>query len=124
MEKTVTVPKKKGKIRQFIPLYLMALPGLLYLLINNYLPMAGLTIAFRNVNYAKGIWKSDWCGLANFKYLFATKDAWIITRNTLLYNVAFIVLGTACAIAVAILLNEIHSSAANRDGHCHCTVPE
>ena len=39
MEKTVTVPKKKGKIRQFIPLYLMALPGLLYLLINNYLPM-------------------------------------------------------------------------------------
>ena len=57
MEKTVTVPKKKGKIRQFIPLYLMALPGLLYLLINNYLPMAGLTIAFRNVNYAKGIWQ-------------------------------------------------------------------
>ena len=85
MEKTVTVPKKKGKIRQFIPLYLMALPGLLYLLINNYLPMAGLTIAFRNVNYTKGIWKSDWCGLANFKYLFATKDAWVITRNTIGY---------------------------------------
>ena len=69
MEKTVTVPKKKVKIKQFLPLYLMALPGLLYLLINNYLPMAGLSIAFRNVNYTKGIWKSDWCGLANFKCL-------------------------------------------------------
>lgn len=86
MEKTVTVPKKKVKIKQFLPLYLMALPGLLYLLINNYLPMAGLSIAFRNVNYTKGIWKSDWCGLANFKYLFATKDAWVITRNTIGYN--------------------------------------
>ena len=86
MEKTVTVPKKKVKIKQFLPLYLMALPGLLYLLINNYPPMAGLSIAFRNVNYTKGIWKSDWCGLANFKYLFATKDAWVITRNTIGYN--------------------------------------
>ena len=114
MEKTVTVPKKKGKIRQFIPLYLMALPGLLYLLINNYLPMAGLTIAFRNVNYAKGIWKSDWCGLANFKYLFATKDAWVITRNTIGYNLLFIVLQTVMAIAIALFLNEVKSKFWNR----------
>ena len=114
MEKTVTVPKKKGKIRQFIPLYLMALPGLLYLLINNYLPMAGLTIAFRNVNYAKGIWKSDWCGLANFKYLFATKDAWIMIRNTILYNIAFWIVGTACAILLAVFLNEIASKRAKK----------
>ena len=114
MEKTVTVPKKKGKIRQFIPLYLMALPGLLYLLINNYLPMAGLTIAFRNVNYTKGIWKSDWCGLANFKYLFATKDAWVITRNTIGYNLLFIVLQTVMAIAIALFLNEVKSKFWNR----------
>ena len=114
MEKTVTVPKKKGKIRQFLPLYLMALPGLLYLLINNYLPMAGLTIAFRNVNYAKGIWKSDWCGLANFKYLFATKDAWVITRNTIGYNLLFIVLQTVMAIAIALFLNEVKSKFWNR----------
>lgn len=107
-------PEEKGKIRQFIPLYLMALPGLLYLLINNYLPMAGLTIAFRNVNYAKGIWKSDWCGLANFKYLFATKDAWVITRNTIGYNLLFIVLQTVMAIAIALFLNEVKSKFWNR----------
>lgn len=114
MEKTVTVPKKKGKIKQFLPLYLMALPGLLYLLINNYLPMAGLSIAFRNVNYTKGIWKSDWCGLANFKYLFATKDAWVITRNTIGYNLLFIVLQTVMAIAIALFLNEVKSKFWNR----------
>ena len=114
MEKTVTVPKKKVKIKQFLPLYLMALPGLLYLLINNYLPMAGLSIAFRNVNYTKGIWKSDWCGLANFKYLFATKDAWVITRNTIGYNLLFIVLQTVMAIAIALFLNEVKSKFWNR----------
>lgn len=99
---------------QWVPLYAMALPGLAYLAINNYLPMAGLVIAFKNINYKKGIWNSDWCGLSNFKYLFATKDAWVITRNTVGYNLVFIVLGTVLAIAVAILLNEIRNRFWNR----------
>lgn len=90
----------------------MMLPGLAYLVINNYLPMFGLSIAFKDVNYAKGIWGSDWIGLKNFEYLFKTTDAYIITRNTLLYNAVFIVLGLAIAIAIAILLNEIRSKKA------------
>lgn len=114
MEKSLEIPKKKVRIRQFIPLYLMALPGLICLLINNYLPMAGLSIAFRDVNYARGIWKSDWCGLENFKYLFATKDAWVITRNTIGYNLLFIVLETIAAVAIAVLLNEVKSKFWNR----------
>ena len=85
----------------------MMIPGLLYILINNYLPMAGLAIAFKNVNYSVGIWKSPWVGLQNFKYLFATKEAFVITRNTLLYNIAFIVIGVIVAVTVAVLLNEI-----------------
>ena len=85
----------------------MMIPGLLYILINNYLPMAGLAIAFKNVNYSVGIWKSPWVGLQNFKYLFATKEAFVITRNTLLYNIAFIIIGVIVAVTVAILLNEI-----------------
>lgn len=85
----------------------MALPGLMYLLINNYLPMAGLSIAFKDINYTQGIWNSDWVGLKNFTYLFATSDAFIITRNTILYNAVFIVLGLSFAIMLAILLNEI-----------------
>ncbi|MFF2890483.1 ABC transporter permease [Paenibacillus sp. NPDC057967] len=90
----------------------MMLPGLAYLIINNYLPMFGLSIAFKDINYAKGIWASDWIGLKNFEYLFKTTDAYIITRNTLLYNAVFIVLGLAIAIAIAILLNEIRSKMA------------
>ncbi|RJX39220.1 sugar ABC transporter permease [Paenibacillus pinisoli] len=90
----------------------MMLPGLAYLFINNYLPMFGLSIAFKDINYAKGIWASDWVGLKNFEYLFKTTDAYIITRNTLLYNAVFIVLGLLIAIAIAILLNEIRGKMA------------
>ena len=87
----------------------MVLPGLVYLIINNYIPMFGIIIAFKNVNWRKGILASPWAGFSNFEYLFKTKDAWTITRNTLCYNLVFIVLGTVLAIAVAILLNEIRS---------------
>lgn len=69
--------------------------------------MAGLVIAFKKFNYRKGIFGSDWNGLKNFEFLFRTKDAWIITRNTLLYNVAFILIGTMVAIFVAVLLSEV-----------------
>jgi len=83
------------------------LPGLVYLIINNYLPMFGMIIAFKDINFAKGILGSDWVGLKNFEYLFKTSDAFIITRNTILYNVLFIVINTIGAIGLAILLNEI-----------------
>ena len=97
----------KKRIRRYIPIYLIMLPGMLYLLINNYLPMAGLVIAFKKFNFRKGIFGSDWNGLKNFEFLFRTKDAWIITRSTLLYNVAFILIGTMVAIFVAVLLSEV-----------------
>lgn len=109
---TITKRKSRIQFRRYVPLYLMMIPGLAYLVINNYLPMFGLSIAFKDINYAKGIWGSDWIGFSNFKYLFQTTDAYIITRNTLLYNAVFIVLGLAIAIAIAILLNEIRSKMA------------
>ncbi|MDE7313133.1 MAG: ABC transporter permease subunit [Eubacterium sp.] len=90
-----------------LPMLLIALPGIIYLIINNYVPMLGLFLAFKDYNFMKGIWGSDWCGLQNFKFLFTTKDAFIMTRNTILYNVAFIILGTAFAIFIAILLCEL-----------------
>jgi putative aldouronate transport system permease protein len=90
-----------------LPLLLLALPGMAYLIINNYIPMAGIIIAFKKMDYAKGILASNWIGLSNFKFLFATPDAWIMTRNTLLYNAAFIIIGTVCSLALAILMNEI-----------------
>lgn len=88
-------------------MYMMMAPGLIYLLINNYIPMIGIFIAFKSIDYSKGIFKSDWVGLRNFKFLFQTSDALIITRNTLLYNIAFIAVGTVLGIAAAIFLNEL-----------------
>ncbi len=99
--------KKKNALKEYRPLYLMMLPALLYLLINNYIPMAGMVIAFKKLNFAKGIWASPWAGLKNFKFLFASRDAWVITRNTLLYNVAFILVNMVIGIAIAILITEV-----------------
>lgn len=106
----MTVKTKSGGLRKTLPLLLLAAPGLLYFLINNYLPMTGIFIAFKDVNYAKGIFGSDWVGFDNFKFLFQTSDAWIMTRNTLLYNLAFIVLGTMLSILIAILMSELLKS--------------
>ncbi|MBQ7657967.1 MAG: sugar ABC transporter permease [Butyrivibrio sp.] len=99
----------KRRLIRYIPLYIMALPGLVYLFINNYMPLPGLVLAFKKYNAKKGIFGSDFVGLKNFKYLFTTKDAYIITRNTICYNVVFIIVNTILAIFVAILLAEMTS---------------
>ena len=102
--------KKKSKWKQFVhwlPFYIMALPGLAYLLINNYIPLLGLQIAFKNFSYSKGMWDSKWIGLKNFRFLFKTSDAWIMIRNTLFYNIAWIILGIILGVAAAILINEV-----------------
>ncbi len=103
--------KRRGsqKIKRFIPLYIMMLPGFVYLIINNYMPMAGLALAFKKINYSLGFWESPWVGFANFKYLFSTSDAFIFFRNTILYNLAFILLGNLLGILVAIALDCIHN---------------
>lgn len=101
--------KKAVKIRKYLPVYIMLLPGFLYLLVNNYIPMTGMIIAFKNVDFAKGILRSDWIGFKNFEYLFKTPDAFRITRNTLLYNVAFIIVNLVIGVLFAILLSELRS---------------
>lgn len=90
-------------------MYIMALPGLLYLFVNNYMPLPGLVLAFKKYNAKKGIFGSKNVGFKNFKYLFATKDAFVITRNTILYNIVFIIVNTLLAVFVAILLAEMTS---------------
>ncbi|WP_051253366.1 ABC transporter permease [Paenibacillus alginolyticus] len=107
VRKTGTLQKTLKTFKRYRALFLMVLPGMIYLIINNYLPMFGIVIAFKNINYRKGIFGSDWAGLKNFEYLFKTADAWVITRNTILYNGLFIIINLALAVAVAILLNEV-----------------
>lgn len=94
----------KAKLKKYLPLYLMFLPGAIYFFINNYIPMAGIIVAFKNYNARQGIWASPWAGFKNFQFLFATPDAWVITRNTILYNVAFIFINTFLGILFAIFI--------------------
>jgi putative aldouronate transport system permease protein len=102
--------RKPGLLRELSKnkvLFFMLIPGLLVLLVNNYLPMFGIVIAFKDYNYAKGFWKSDWVGFNNFEYLFNSKTAFLITRNTILYNAAFIIIAATIAVALAIIFNEL-----------------
>jgi putative aldouronate transport system permease protein len=99
--------KKTRKVIRFIPMYLMMVPGIIYFFINNYMPMPGILMAFKNFKYTKGIWNSPWCAFKNFTFLVTSQDLSLLLRNTLLYNLVFMVLGTILAVTVAILLNEV-----------------
>lgn len=101
--------KRAEERKRTLPLYLMMLPGLVYLIANNYLPMFGILIAFKKVNFSVGLLKSEWVGLSNFEYLFKTKDAFVMIRNTVLYNLAWIALGLVIAVFIAICMAEISS---------------
>ena len=98
----------------WLPFYLMGAPGLIYIFINNYMPLAGLQIAFKNFNFAKGMWDSPWIGFKNFEFLFKSKDAFVIVRNTLAYNIAWIFIGMFVGVGAAILLNEVQSAIAKK----------
>lgn len=99
--------RKHTAARRYWVLYAMMLPGLLYILINNYVPMLGIFIAFKDIDYSKGIFASDWIGFKNFQFLFTSSDAWVITRNTIGYNLLFIAINTALSLLIALLLNAI-----------------
>ena len=86
-------------------LIIMVLPVIVYYILFNYLPMFGALIAFKDFKYSKGFFGSEWIGFKNFEFLFNTSDAWIITRNTIMYNVVFIVLGMFLSMSLAIIFD-------------------
>jgi putative aldouronate transport system permease protein len=113
----IGVPRKGGFWRDFNKnkaLLLMLLPGAVVLFLNNYLPMFGVIIAFKDFRFSSGsffesLFTSEWCGLKNFEFLFRSPDTMNFIRNTILYNLAFIFTCTLISIAFAIMLNEIYS---------------
>lgn len=89
-------------------LLIMALPAVILFVLFNYVPMFGLVLAFKEFNFAEGIFGSPWCGLKNFKYLFMVGDtAWRLTRNTVGYYLLFTIVGTVCEVMLAIGINEM-----------------
>lgn len=118
-EKTAAAPaarlkKKTRRDSSTLPLLMLAVPGIVYLIINNYMPMFGIFLAFKDYKFVKGPFASPWCGFDNFKFLFKSSTAFVMIRNTLLYNVAFIVLNTVLAVFLAILVSEINKLTISR----------
>lgn len=104
----------KGQSTKNKKLLLMCSPALIFLFLFNYIPMGGLILAFKNFRYDKGILGSEWCGLENFKFFLQSDNAWRITRNTLAFNLVFLLLGTIFSVAVALMLNEVISKGARK----------
>lgn len=96
--------KKLYKYRYYL---LMLAPAVIHTLIFSYYPMTGVVMAFKKYNYASGIWGSPWNDLTNFEFFFKSGQAGTVIRNTVLYNIAFILVGTFTQIAVAVFLTEI-----------------
>ena len=86
----------------------MLLPAILYFLIFSYIPMTGVVVAFKNYNFRDGIFGSPLVGFDNFKYFFLSGQAFRITRNTILYNLGFIIVNTTLQLGLAILISEVH----------------
>ena len=90
-------------------IYMLAVPGLVYLLIFKYIPMYGVVVAFKDYSSRLGILQSPWVGMKHFLRLFSSRDFTILLRNTLLLNVYKIVVMTPLAMAFALSLNAIHN---------------
>lgn len=112
MKKNISsVRRKKSDRAQNLSLILMALPMMVIVAVFSYVPMGGLIVAFKNYSYRDGILKSPFCTplWKNFEFLFKSPDTYRIIRNTILYNLAFIVLTLVISVALALMLNEIRS---------------
>ena len=98
------IPKKNKYSSDDIQLYTLCIIPMVLVFIFNYLPMAGIILAFKDYKYDKGILGSNWVGLYNFKFFFESNEFLKLTRNTLLLNGLFIIAGIAAALLIAILL--------------------
>ena len=101
--------RKKRFKKEDLPLYIMATPTVVWLIVFCYVPILGLIMAFQDLNITAGILGSPFVGLKNFRFLFTTTDAWVITRNTVCYNVVFIMVNMVLAVLMALLLSELRS---------------
>ncbi|MBB3113356.1 putative aldouronate transport system permease protein [Paenibacillus phyllosphaerae] len=110
LERTARRKRRFNTLRSDYPLFLLALPGVIVLILFAYLPMSGLILVFKNYNYNGGIFGSPWAGFDNFDFFFSSLDSAIrATRNTVMLNVLYMLTGTFFSVAIAIILNELRS---------------
>ncbi len=88
-------------------LFLMILPAVAIVLVFSYMPMSGLILAFKDYRFNLGVFGSEWNGFENFRFLFASGTGWLITKNTILYNLMNLITSQGLAILIAIFLSEM-----------------
>ena len=92
-------------------LYLMMIPGIVFVFIFSYIPMAGLVMAFKDVNLMKGIWDSPWVAFKNFQVIFGGESirGMVVNavKNTLFLNILFMLTGTIFSIVLAVAFSEV-----------------
>ena len=111
------------RFKNYLPLYLMMLPAFVYLFINNYLPLSGLVLAFKKYTVQGGIWGSENVGFQNFMFLFQNKDTALILRNTLGYNLLFMLVNTVTGVVLAILITEIGNKTLRKLAQSSMLIP-
>jgi len=103
--------KSNGFLAEFKknkPLFVMILPAVVLIIVMAYLPMSGLILAFKNYRFDLGVFGSDWNGIENFRYLFESGTGWLITKNTIVYNLVNLITSQLLAILIAIFISEIN----------------
>jgi putative aldouronate transport system permease protein len=99
-------------------LFFLSLPAIFVICVFAYLPMLGIVIAFKDINYSEGVWSilsgGKWVGFENLRFFFESQDAFRVTRNTILLNAAFIVTGISISVVTALMLNELGRKAVKR----------
>ena len=93
------------------PLYMMMIPGALFFIVFKYIPMYGVVMAFQNFRMARGFFRSDWIGWANFEKVFASAFFPVVMRNTITISLYKILIGFPVPILIALMLNELHNKA-------------
>lgn len=101
----------------------MLLPAVIHTIIFSYLPMSGIILAFKDFNYRDGIFGSPFSGLKNFEFFFASGQALKVTKNTVLYNLVFILVNTVFQLAVAIFFSEVKSNRFKKAAHSIMFLP-
>lgn len=114
LEPRTTSPSWFEKNKKTLVLLTMVAPVAIWLLLLRYLPMGGIVLAFknykvnpRNPSFISNLINSKWVGFKNFEFLFKTDSAWVMIRNTLAYNIVFIILGVIIPVAFAIMMSEL-----------------
>lgn len=95
-------------------LFTMLIPAIIVIVVFAYLPMSGLVLAFKNYRFDRGIFGSDWNGIENFRYLFSSGTGWLITKNTILYNLLNLITSQMLAVLIAIFITEINNKIVKR----------